>query len=396
MFGCMPRLKRLDVSEIPLLSRHLPKILRAASRCCPRLEFLLMPRKDDCFFVVKEPRIRWLMTALVATLETWFSTGRCGGLKQLTMPTCDEGNERSSTQYIEAMARFCPGIEYIDGFKQVLLDGQEECPDVWSISLETWQAFNASCTALRSFNWTLVPFGDPFFRVIGEHVKPQLTSLSLTANMRRNYENYLRQHVSVTSVDEWNTHPGYGTSCRNPGDALRGYPALKKLIIEIISIGGHEKDRLAKFYREIVAILRFLADTSEEELGAARCATKHLLTITNPYTSKVRQGWSERYMRDEFLPLLESVSEGRPSLRIKVSFAGRNGYRFIRIGRISLGWRLSRSSGYSFDDVNASTDGRDSDSDTSIFSAVESEDEAMSEDDSEAMVEDLVEFTDRS
>ncbi|KAG4060185.1 hypothetical protein PC123_g4910 [Phytophthora cactorum] len=395
MFGCMPRLKRLDLSEFPLLSRHLPEILRAASKRCPRLEFLLMPRKYDCFFVVKEPRIRWLMTALVAALEMWFSTGRCGGLKQLTMPTCDEGNERSSTQCIEAMARFWPGIEYIDGFKQVLLDGQEECPDVWSFSLGTWLAFNASCTALRSFNWTLVPFGDQFFRVFGEHVKPQLTSLSLMANMCRNYENYLRQYPgSVTRVDEWDTHPGYGTSCRNPGEALRGCPALKMLIIEIdhskneesydryadpfvcgdefwkavathcprletidmvdslihplfnmrpidtlttrtlvtlaglkslrhcilaparhtgeaifeylrcvsrsqssvakraidISIGGHEKDRLAKFYREIMAILRFLADTSEEELGAARCATKHLLTITYPYTSKARQG----------------------------------------------------------------------------------------------------------
>ncbi|EEY62363.1 uncharacterized protein PITG_14789 [Phytophthora infestans T30-4] len=100
---------------------------------------------------------------------------------------------------------------------------------MWSISLKTWQDFNASCTALRFFNWTLVPFGDPFFRVFGEHVKPQLTSLSLTANLRWSYERYLRHyHGSATREDEWDTHPDYGTSCHYPGEALRGCPALKK------------------------------------------------------------------------------------------------------------------------------------------------------------------------
>ncbi|ETI55915.1 hypothetical protein F443_01454 [Phytophthora nicotianae P1569] len=489
LFGCMSGLKRLDLSRIPLLSRHLPNILIAASRRCPHVEFLLMPRKEDCFFVVREPRIQELLGALIAALETWFLTGTCGGLKQLTMPTCDEGSERSSTHYIEAVTRFCPGIEYIDGFEQAL-GSQEDCPDMWPISLQTWQNFNASCTALRVFNWSIVPFGDPFFRAFGEHVKPQLTSLSLTANMSWNYEHYLRQYPeypgSATREDGWDTHPDYGTSCHHPGEALRGCPALKKLIIEIdysrnehryvdpfvfgdefwtsvathcprleavemvdssmhplfnkrpidtltertlvtlagmkwlryctlaparltgkaifeylrcvsrsdscvlkrtmdFSIGGHEKNRLAKFYREIVAFLKLLAETSEEELGVA---TNPVLIVTNPYNSKVRQDWSERYMRDELLPLLEAVAENHPSLTIQVPIAGRDGDSFFRISRLCLGWGPASSSVNLFVDISNMTVGRDSDSDTSIYSAGESEDEAMSEDESETMAED--------
>ncbi|KAF4034143.1 hypothetical protein GN244_ATG13912 [Phytophthora infestans] len=387
------------------------------------------------------------------------------------MPTCDEGNEHSSTQYIEAVTQFCPGIKYIDGFKQTLVDGQEECLDMWSISLKTWQDFNASCTALIAFNWTLVPFGDPFFRVFEEHVKPQLTSLSLAANMRWSYERYLRHYPgSATREDEWDTHPDYGTSCHYPGEALRGCPALKKLIIEIdyskiqhrkvgssvygdefwtavarhcprleiidmvdssmhplfnkrpiqtltertlvtlagmkwlryctlaparltgktvfeyllcvvgsdscvskrtidISIGGHESNRRAKFYREIVTFLKLLAETSEEELGVA---LNPVLILTNPYNSKVRQDWCEEYMRDELLPLLRTVAENHPSLTIQVPIAGRSGHTFSRISRLCLGWGQTKSSVNLFVDISSVTAGRDSDSDTSVFSADES------------------------
>ncbi|EEY62359.1 uncharacterized protein PITG_14785 [Phytophthora infestans T30-4] len=230
------------------------------------------------------------------------------------MPTCDEGNEHSSTQYIEAVTQFCPGIKYIDGLKQTLVDGQEECPDMWSISLKTWQDFNASCTALIAFNWTLVPFGDPFFRVFGEHVKPQLTSLSLTANMRWSYERYRRHYPgSATREDEWDTHPDY----------------------------GHESNRRAKFYREIVTFLKLLAETSEEELGVA---LNPVLILTNPYNSKVRQDWCEEYMRDELLPLLRTVAENHPSLTIQVPIAGRSGHTFSRISRLCLGWGRAKSS----------------------------------------------------
>ncbi|EEY66666.1 uncharacterized protein PITG_16748 [Phytophthora infestans T30-4] len=169
------------------------------------------------------------------------------------MPTCDEGNEHSSTQYIEAVTTILPGSDY---------------------------------------------------------------------------ERYLRHyHGSATREDEWDTHPDYGTSCHYPGEALRGCPALKKLIIEIdyskiqhrkvdpSVYGGHESNRRAKFYREIATFLKLLAETSDEELGVA---SNPVLILTNPYKSKVRQDWCEEYMRDELLPLLRAVAENHPSLTIQV------------------------------------------------------------------------------
>jgi hypothetical protein len=114
------------------------------------------------------------MAALYAGMERWYATG---GLRQLTLPSRDQKDRfRGSTQYIESVTRLCPIIEYLDGYEHV------ERSEMWTISLETWRAFNATCTSLRSFSWDVVPFADPFFHVFGEHVKPKLTSLSLSAN----------------------------------------------------------------------------------------------------------------------------------------------------------------------------------------------------------------------
>ncbi|KAL4162910.1 hypothetical protein PRNP1_003442 [Phytophthora ramorum] len=146
-----------------------------------------------------------MVSILIVALEKWYVGGSCGGLRQLSVLSCDEADNASrSTQLVEAVIRFCPRIEYVNGFQQALDPDAEDCSDMWSISLETWQAFNASCTSLRAFSWTLVPFGDMFFQVFGEHRKPQLEALSLTANVSWKYEHYLREFPgSIVRVDEF-------------------------------------------------------------------------------------------------------------------------------------------------------------------------------------------------
>ncbi|KAE9354761.1 hypothetical protein PF008_g4373 [Phytophthora fragariae] len=490
MFSYMPGLKRLDLTEVSLLSRHIPQILEVVSKSCQNLEILILPSKNDFFGSVKEVVVNRLLVALIPALEKWYLVS--GGLRQLTMASCEqEENLRCSQQYVEAVARFCPRIEYVDGYGQALNSEKEPCSNMWSISLETWQAFNASCTSLRAFNWTVVPFGDPFFRVFGEYVKPQLTSLSFSANMRWGYDYYLRRFPgSVVRVDENVSHPGYGTSAANPGDALRACPALMKLYIEIdhytneesheryvdpfvygdefweavaqycplleaiemldssdqplynmrpidtmtsrtlvaladlkwlrqctigparladndifeylcrasstgghvaerefnISIGGHESNRLAKFYAVVVVFLKLLAETSEETLGAASCSMKPHLHITNPYNSKVRQIWAEGYMRDELKPVLAVVREKHPSMAIEVSIGGRNGNKFNLIRGLSLTWRSRSRRRTLFRDIDGETTGRDSDSDVSIYSGGGSDD-SMGDSEDENMEE---------
>ncbi|EGZ14229.1 hypothetical protein PHYSODRAFT_389708, partial [Phytophthora sojae] len=64
-------LKRLDLTEVPLLSRHIPRILTAASQSCRSLEILILPSKIDLFGTVTEVMVRKLLVALVPALEKW-------------------------------------------------------------------------------------------------------------------------------------------------------------------------------------------------------------------------------------------------------------------------------------------------------------------------------------
>ncbi|ETN15345.1 hypothetical protein PPTG_06621 [Phytophthora nicotianae INRA-310] len=233
LFGFLAGLKRLDLSRIPLLSRHTVDILEAAETHCRNMEFLILPRKGDTNPGVHSVSIDKVMTALYATMERWHSTG---GLKQLTVPSRNETNHyRESTQFIENVTKFCPKIEYLDGYQKVISYADVHCPEMWTISLETWRAFNATCTNLRSFHWFVVPFADPFFRVFGEYVKPRLKSLSLSANVNWKYDQYLRECSESIGTETAGTinPPGYGVSTSEARAVLKACPALTSLSIDI-------------------------------------------------------------------------------------------------------------------------------------------------------------------
>ncbi|ETI55905.1 hypothetical protein F443_01462 [Phytophthora nicotianae P1569] len=185
------------------------------------------------------------MTALYATMERWHSTG---GLKQLTVPSRNETNHyRESTQFIENVTKFCPKIEYLDGYQKVISYADVHCPEMWTISLETWRAFNATCTNLRSFHWFVVPFADPFFRVFDEYVKPRMKSLSLSANVNWKYDQYLRECSGSigTETAETINPPGYGVSASEARAVLKACPALTSLSIDIDCI---QNNNLQKQY----------------------------------------------------------------------------------------------------------------------------------------------------
>ncbi|GMF49654.1 unnamed protein product [Phytophthora lilii] len=64
IFTTMPKLKRLNLAKVPLLSLHLPEILKAAARCCRHVEFLIMPNQNDAFSVVHDYQSNRIMAAL--------------------------------------------------------------------------------------------------------------------------------------------------------------------------------------------------------------------------------------------------------------------------------------------------------------------------------------------
>ncbi|EGZ14138.1 hypothetical protein PHYSODRAFT_458067, partial [Phytophthora sojae] len=237
LFGYMPWIKRLDLTKVPLLSRHLPRILVAASNRCRHMEYLILPGKSDYDSTVKGPEIENVMTTLVKALETWYVNGTCRGLKQLTVPArTEEDHFRASAQYIQAVVQFCPNIEYLDGYKKCLFYGSTYCDESWLLTFEAWEAFNASCTALREFNWCVVPFADRYFEIFGNHVKPKLKSLSLSANASFHYFYFFDNYPGVAGFPEpdfLDERTGYGCRATDASTVLRACPSLTELHIEI-------------------------------------------------------------------------------------------------------------------------------------------------------------------
>lgn len=176
LLGHFKDLKRLDLKMVPLESRHLPLIIEASGKNCWQLEALVLPRKAELEDTVGGAMIDKVMEALYAALESWCTKGDCGGLRQLTVPTRNEKNRwSSSTEFLEKVTRFCPKVEYLDGCKQVY-DGYEQVrgEEQWPVSLDTWEKFVSTCTKLRTFDWPLVPFADPYFRAFAAYPKPHL------------------------------------------------------------------------------------------------------------------------------------------------------------------------------------------------------------------------------
>ncbi|KAG3251938.1 hypothetical protein PI124_g3472 [Phytophthora idaei] len=60
----MPGLRRLDLKLVPLLSKHLPELLKAAGKYCYHLESLVLPRKAELKEVAKGDKIETVLKEL--------------------------------------------------------------------------------------------------------------------------------------------------------------------------------------------------------------------------------------------------------------------------------------------------------------------------------------------
>ncbi|RLN50931.1 hypothetical protein BBJ29_009970 [Phytophthora kernoviae] len=118
---------------------------------------------------------------------------------------------------------------------------------VWALVLEDREKFNVACTNLREFNWVVAPFADSYFRVFGEHTKPQPTKLIFGVNKLWNWPQYFLEYYkavglfvehNIATIDR----PGYGYRATNASTALRGCPSLTE--IEIVLYHPLEEDEL--------------------------------------------------------------------------------------------------------------------------------------------------------
>ncbi|GMF39768.1 unnamed protein product [Phytophthora fragariaefolia] len=397
--------------------------------------------------------VRRVTLELRRALQRWHRKGKCGGLKQLAVPTREEEDRvRTSTSFIDDVITFCPNVEYLDGYTYAIDEMHDvACEEQWMISLDTWERFNRTCTNLRDFNWVLVPFADPFFRVFGQYVKPKLKKLALTSNLSWNWRDYFKM---VGPPGPQPQRPGYGFLANDAAALLKGCPALTELDISIdqkrnltdflplldagvfgdkfwkavvehcpllqsvylhdcsayggsravrpietftdaalialadqpclasielsavccsgngvfeflrrafkatggdggnrsldISLAGpneHETTLPHPFYLELLNLLTRLAETGEEELGAASCSHKAALNVFNPHSSFVDTEWSISYVRDKLKPLLEKVANAHPLLDMHIVLCRDNEESFLRIDNIELDWGLGFQDG---------------------------------------------------
>ncbi|KAG3118985.1 hypothetical protein PI124_g3056 [Phytophthora idaei] len=236
----LPGLRRLDLSEMPLSSPHTQKVVEAATKYSRELEALVLPGKEHHSMRPGAADVDALLSAVYKGLESWRPTGHRAGLRQLKVPTINEVERfQSSRDFFNNVAKYCPNVEYLDGFKQSLCEMDRlTCQDMWMLNLDDWTKFNAACTNMREFNWVVAPFADPFFKVFGENVKPKLAKLVFAVNMLWDWGRYfyevdneasLLARTNIVHV----SREGYGWYARDPSTALLGCPGLEELEIAL-------------------------------------------------------------------------------------------------------------------------------------------------------------------
>jgi hypothetical protein len=228
-----PLLRRLDLSTMPMGSPHIRQIIESAAKYCEQLEALILPGKERQN-VEADMEIEPVMTALYGAMKHWRARG---GLRQLTVPNRTERDRLQSTQeFLEHVIEHCPNIGYLDGYKQSLREMDRlTCHDQWILTLPLWQRFNAACTKLKEFNWVVVPFADPFFKVFGEHTKPELSSLVFSVNMLWDWASYFRECGEGGRINVYpdgaSRRGGYGFKATDASAALKGCPNLRSIEI---------------------------------------------------------------------------------------------------------------------------------------------------------------------
>ncbi|GLE09574.1 hypothetical protein PINS_up021302 [Pythium insidiosum] len=229
LFAACPELQRLDLSGIPLHSRHLGEILDVASVQCPDLLALELPRKE---WHRGQVSMAWRPTfhALLRALERWHLSGSKRGLVQLTIPQritkCDALTTMHdlTDQYLYALAAFCPNLQHLDGWKVTYAESEGRlcCEELLFSSRDAWAAFCRSCTQLHELNWFVLPFIDNFFEAFAETPKPNLKKLVLAGG----------DHVNFGQDAVFGTYYSDGSwsySSEGLTKLFRGCPALEEL-----------------------------------------------------------------------------------------------------------------------------------------------------------------------
>ncbi|KAJ0409837.1 hypothetical protein P43SY_005731 [Pythium insidiosum] len=118
--------------------------------------------------------------ALYRAVKRWGQSPR-SGLRQLRILERRHVNHKqANADFLQAVVKYCPNIEYIDGWKgSYSVYKFSICFDQWASSLDLWQAFCCTCVKLREFSWIVVPFTNAYLAPFGATPKPHLRRLRI-------------------------------------------------------------------------------------------------------------------------------------------------------------------------------------------------------------------------
>ncbi|GAB9465092.1 hypothetical protein Gpo141_00002511 [Globisporangium polare] len=173
VFAHCSQLRRLDLSDVPLNSKHLRKIVDAASMHCCELQALILP--GDALYGRESRKANFpvIMMGVFRAMERWHQyQGPSGGLRQLSVSKRHLREEDDLEDivrpdgFFDHVARFCPNIEYLTGWKKPNIDMfSEDGNSTWLCSLDEWHNFCRTCTELREFNWFHAPLDDALLEI---------------------------------------------------------------------------------------------------------------------------------------------------------------------------------------------------------------------------------------
>ncbi|KAF1321450.1 hypothetical protein FI667_g11856, partial [Globisporangium splendens] len=171
---------RLDLSRVPLHSKHLKAMIDAAANYCNEIQSLILPRMEHPHDDTK-PSLQTTFVSLYSALQKWYSHG---GLRQLTIPQrCEEPSTKFveyTNEYLTAVSKYCPNLEYFDGWSVTYEETEYiECEELLFCNNSAWSEFCRGCSKLREVNWFTIPYAGDFFRTFAKHKKPWLTNLTL-------------------------------------------------------------------------------------------------------------------------------------------------------------------------------------------------------------------------
>ncbi|KAJ0412507.1 hypothetical protein ATCC90586_006874 [Pythium insidiosum] len=161
-----------------------------------------------------------LLPVVYEALERWFERGGIGGLRQVRMASRPQDRSlKQNSLFLKAIARWCPGIQYLDGWKgsfRMAYRHRVHCLDSMNVPIDVWTSFCDTCVHLREFNWVVVPFNDAFIQAFVRSPKRDLCKLRVEFRAR---------------PDEFPVMAGYQFFATSLPLLLSGVPALEHLVI---------------------------------------------------------------------------------------------------------------------------------------------------------------------